>query len=274
MSMQEFVEVLREDRALRDLLSIVVPPIERLVEESRSFLCIAPHPDDCELGAGGTLSKLARRGKRVFIAVVTDGSKGTADPSLTPERLAAIRRAEQENAAKVLSVEKVYFLGYPDGELELSNKLVSDIVNIIRDCRPDIVFAPDPFLPYEAHLDHYYTGRAASMAAMMSGLPNYGRRGHGAAAPWFVKALFYYYTANSNVYVDISDTFAAKLEALKKHESQMSASWQYWERVLNTLHRALGRVINAEYAEAFRVVPSALAHVLTTLTDLIHGVIR
>jgi len=39
-------------------------------------------------------------------------------------------------------------------------------VNVIRDCRPDIVFTPDPFLPYEAHLDHYYTGRAASMAVM------------------------------------------------------------------------------------------------------------
>jgi len=112
MSMREFVEVLHEDRALRDLLSIAVPPVERLIEGSRSFLCIAPHPDDCEFGAGGTLFKLAKRGKKVFIAVVTDGSKGTADPSLTPERLAAIRRAEQENAAKVLGVEKVYFLGY------------------------------------------------------------------------------------------------------------------------------------------------------------------
>jgi len=274
MDIREVVEVLRGDRALGNLLSIVAPPVEQLIEGSRSFLCVAPHPDDCELGAGGTLSKLAKRGKKIFIAVVTDGSKGTADPSLTPEKLASIRRAEQENAAEVLGVERVYFLGYPDGELELNNNLVSDIVNVIRDCRPDIVFAPDPFLPYEAHLDHYYTGRAASMAAMMSGLPNYGRREHGAATPWSVKALFYYYTANPNIYVDISDTFAAKLEALKKHESQMSASWQYWERVLDTLHRALGRVINAEYAEAFRVVPSVLAHVLTTLTDLIHGVIR
>ncbi len=273
MSTYDLIKKLQESTILRQFISYI-PSIEQLIDESRNVLCIAPHPDDCEFGAGGTLAKLVRRGKKVFIAVVTDGSKGTSDPMMTSEKLAHIRRMEQENAAKILGVEKVYFLNYVDGELELNNDLISKIVKIIRESKPDIVFIPDPFLPYEMHLDHYYTGKAASMAVMMSSLINYDRKTSETIFAWSTKAVFYYYTSNPNVYVDISETFNLKLEALKKHESQVASSWHYLEQILRTIHSIYGKIVNIGYAEVFRVIPSAFYHVLTIFSDLIHAVIR
>ncbi len=274
MNMHDFIKELQENTIFRQFMKNYIPSVEQLINESKSVLCIAPHPDDCEFGAGGTLAKLVKKGKKVFIAVVTDGSKGTDDPSLSPEKLAHIRRIEQENAAKILGIERVYFLNHIDGELELNNNIVSEVVKVIRECKPDIVFAPDPFLPYEMHLDHYYTGKVASMAVMMSGLVNYDRRASEVVSTWLTKAMFYYYTSNPNVYIDVSETFNLKLEALKRHKSQVASSWHYWEQILKILHNAYGKIANIEYAEAFRVIPSAFYHVLTTFSDLIYAIIR
>src|SRR5205807_3989992 len=63
-------------------------------------LVVTAHPDDSEFGAGGTVAKLAREGKEITYAIVTDGSKGSRDRTMTPERLTRIRQAEQGNAAR------------------------------------------------------------------------------------------------------------------------------------------------------------------------------
>ena len=76
--------------------------------------------------------------------VTTDGGKGTEDPAVTPEQLAATRIAEQRAAADVLGVGEIVHLGYPDGYLQPTLELRRDIVRQIRRFRPDLVIAQNP----------------------------------------------------------------------------------------------------------------------------------
>ncbi|NPA98592.1 MAG: PIG-L family deacetylase, partial [Crenarchaeota archaeon] len=89
--------------------------IDKAPDTVNRILCIAPHPDDCEVGVGGLLAKAADRSAETYMLVLTDGSMGTSKPEITRGQLAVKRRKEQEEAAKVLGVKKVYWLDYQDG---------------------------------------------------------------------------------------------------------------------------------------------------------------
>src|SRR4051794_37293338 len=67
--------------------------------EPEAFMAIVAHPDDAEFGCGATLAKFAREGKRVYIVVCTAGNKGTPDPHMKGEDLAAKREQEQLGAS-------------------------------------------------------------------------------------------------------------------------------------------------------------------------------
>ena len=83
-----------------------------MADRIERVLVVTAHPDDSEFGAGGTVAKLVKEGKRVAYCILTNGDKGSGDRTMTPERLAAIRAEEQRNAARVLGVETVEFLGF------------------------------------------------------------------------------------------------------------------------------------------------------------------
>src|SRR5215207_6186773 len=85
--------------------------------EYQTYLWVVAHPDDAEFSSAGTIAKLTREGKQVIIIQVTSGNKGTSDLEMTPERLAQIREAEQQEASKRLGVAETVFLRMPDGEL-------------------------------------------------------------------------------------------------------------------------------------------------------------
>ena len=89
-----------------------------MTDRINTILIVTPHPDDAEGGAGGTIAKWTREGKRVVLVVCTNGDKGTSDKALKPEKLAAIREKEQLDAAEVLGLEEVVFLRFPDQNLE------------------------------------------------------------------------------------------------------------------------------------------------------------
>ena len=79
----------------------------------KSGMVVTAHPDDAEYGCSGTVAKLANNGSDMVYVLCTDGSKGTEDKNLSPEKLAKIRNTEQLNAGKVLGLKDVVFLGYP-----------------------------------------------------------------------------------------------------------------------------------------------------------------
>lgn len=86
-------------------------------------LGIAAHPDDLDFAASGSFAKWAEQGASIYYLILTDGSKGTDDKSLTSEQLVKIRRNEQIAAANVVGAKDVIFLNYPDGMLEVTMDL-------------------------------------------------------------------------------------------------------------------------------------------------------
>src|SRR5947209_20484582 len=83
-------------------------------------LVIAAHPDDADIGCGGTMARLVQQKQRVVVAVVTDGSEGGEDPTVPDGVLRDRREAEQRAALRELGVNTVEFLRFPDGRLEPS----------------------------------------------------------------------------------------------------------------------------------------------------------
>src|SRR5438046_3007102 len=95
-------------------------------QEPKRALVVAGHPDDPDFGTAGTVMMWSQQGWEFYFLVVTDGSKGTEDPSMTPDRLIPLRQREQRAAGDVYGVKDCFFLPYVDGELEYSRRLVGD----------------------------------------------------------------------------------------------------------------------------------------------------
>lgn len=134
-------------------------PHDRTVLETPSrVLAVGAHPDDAEFGAGATLARWADGGATITMCIVTDGSKGSWDPAIPHDELIAARRAEQEDARRVIGAADVRFLDEVDGELESTSRLTDRIAMVIRETRPDVLLTHDPWQRYQLHPDHRATG--------------------------------------------------------------------------------------------------------------------
>ena len=122
-------------------------------------LIITAHPDDAEFLAGGMIAKMCDLGWDVRICVATSGDKGTRDPNMRPQELAATREAEQRAAAQVLGLRECIFWGYPDGLLIETPDLRGQVVALIRRLKPDVVISWDGFRAGFNHHDHRAIGR-------------------------------------------------------------------------------------------------------------------
>jgi LmbE family N-acetylglucosaminyl deacetylase len=111
---------------------------------ARSCLVVAPHPDDETLGCGATIARKARSGSTVTVVVVSDGSRSHTGGGISPEQLAAIRRAEAERAVRRLGPGvRLEFLNFPDGELDRHRDALTErLRTYVADLRPQDVFSP------------------------------------------------------------------------------------------------------------------------------------
>jgi LmbE family N-acetylglucosaminyl deacetylase len=127
------------------------PRLEDL--RDKTVLLFAPHPDDDVFAAGGTIALLNRNHNKVLVVLYTNDDKGSYDLEMTSERLARIRRAEEEAAEAVLGTpkENLIWMGYDDGMLEYAPqpKLVEEATALIRRLRPDVLLSVDPGEWYE-----------------------------------------------------------------------------------------------------------------------------
>ena len=199
----------------------LIAPLERA-------LVVISHPDDAEFAAAATIASLTRTGVRVDYVVTTDGGKGTEDPKVTPEQLAATRIAEQRAAADVLGVTEIVHLGYPDGYLTPSLDLRRDISRQIRRFRPDLVITQNPqrrldHNPFIGHPDHLATGEAtlASVYPAARDFLNFPELVKEGFQPWKVRQVLLFGVEQPNLWVDVADTFEVGLEALRRHVSQV-----------------------------------------------------
>ena len=152
-----------------------------LDEPPTSALAIYAHPDDPAISCGGTLALWAAKGSAVHVVICTAGDKGTTDPRADPEALAQLRVVEAERSSEVLGASGTYFLGHLDGELENDTGLRRELVQIIRELRPEAIVSPDPLAVFFGehhynHRDHRVVGWAAlDAAAPAAALPLYFR---------------------------------------------------------------------------------------------------
>ena len=198
--------------------------------KGKTVLVVTPHPDDETFTTGGTLAKLARNGNNIQILIYTSDNAGSNDPQMTKPRLAAIRKHEEEDACRVLGVaaEHITWLGYDDGQLEYVDRreLTKQVAREIRRHRPDVVFSIDPGAPYEQwHKSDHRSGALITADAMRAAawrlyFPELEEAGF---KHWSVPLAFFYYSAQPNYTVDISDVVELKARAAAAHTSQFGA---------------------------------------------------
>lgn len=221
-------------------------------------LGVAAHADDLDFGASGTMAKFAAEGASVYYLILTDGSKGSDDYSLSSSQLINIRQTEQRAALKALGGKGVTFLGYPDGYLEITMDLKKDIVHEIRRLKPDVVVTNDPTFIYSAqrgyvnHPDHRAAGQATldaifPLARDHLSFPELYEQGF---LPHKVKTVLLTNFENANFYVDISVTIDKKWQALKAHASQIP-DFALMQQRIGGLAKADGKQAECELAEGF-----------------------
>lgn len=227
-------------------------------------LGVGAHPDDLEFGASGTIAKLVKKGWDAYYIIATDGSRGSNDPSMTHEALAAIRKKEQLAAAKILGLKDVFFLNHTDTELVADQQLKEEIVRIIRTLRPRVVITMDPAFLYTPsfallgasfvnHTDH----RAVATATMDAVFPlardrltfplhvQEGLQPHRTEELWFIS-----FEQKQEHTIDITGSFDTKLKALAAHKSQFEDFARVKERVTKRAI-ALAEGESYNFAESF-----------------------
>jgi LmbE family N-acetylglucosaminyl deacetylase len=231
--------------------------------EPRKVMVVVAHPDDAEFMAAGTVARWAREGKEIVYVLCTSGDKGTSDVTVDPAHLAAERQREQRAAAARLGVKDVVFLGYEDGILQNTLELRRDIVRQIRRFKPDVVVCQDPTTRWMAqgyinHPDH----RAAGDATLDSVYPS-ARDPHvfpellaDGLPPHKVKEVYLGGTTSADVWVDVTGTIDAKIEALMAHESQVNngnrpPDWDLG-KVIRERAQEVANGHGMQYAEAFK----------------------
>jgi LmbE family N-acetylglucosaminyl deacetylase len=221
-------------------------------------LGIAAHPDDLDFGAGGTMAHFAEQGAEVHYLILTDGSSGSDDKTMTPEKLIKIRETEQRAATKAIGGKSVTFLGYPDGQLEITMTLKRDVVKVIRRIRPDVVVTTDPSVLYSAdrgminHPDHRAAGQTAldcvfPLARDHMSFPELYAEGY---EPHKTQTILLTNFNTANFYVDTAKTFPKKIAALKAHASQIGDIEQIGER-MQQWGRMAGEKAGYDLAEGF-----------------------
>lgn len=175
------------------------------------LLVFGPHPDDIEIGLGGTIARHTAAGHSVGLCDLTEGELSTNG---TP----AQRRKEAACAARVLGVEWRENLKWPDGGIAMTPESIRSAVDLLRRHRPRTVA-----LPYwdDRHPDHGAASAVLRTAVFTSGLARYVTD----AGPWRPDWVCYYFIndgAPPSFVVDVSETYPRKREALDCYRSQFT----------------------------------------------------
>ena len=161
-----------------------------------NILAIGAHPDDIQIGCGGSLDKYAKAGHKVFLLVLTCGGVGGDSE---------VRKKEQEQSAKRMGAQRVFWGDFKDTYATDARSLITVIENVINEVKPQTVFIN--YL-HDVHQDH----RAVAKACL--------------SATRYIKEVLYYEVPTTNqfepeTFVDIGLVLEDKLELLKIHASQV-----------------------------------------------------
>ena len=234
------------------------------------ILAFGAHPDDVELGCGGTVAKEISKGKKVGIIDLTRGELGTRGS-------VDLRNQESKLASNILGLVLRQNLNFKDGFFQNNELNQIEIIKVIRKYRPEIVLcnAED-----DRHIDHPKAAELVSSACFLSGLRKIETIDNGKnQLEWRPKNVYHYIqwkNSSPDFLVDISGFISIKLEAIKAYSSQFYdpnsnepetpiSSKNFIDNVINR-SADLGRLINVEHAEGFT---SKKSLGINTLEDLI-----
>ncbi|MGA2297964.1 MAG: bacillithiol biosynthesis deacetylase BshB1 [FCB group bacterium] len=239
-------------------------------------LAIGAHPDDVELTAGGTVAKLTKEGKTVAMVDFTQGELGTRGNE-------NIRRTEAAKAAEILGVKFRENLFMPDGYVKVTDDNILKVINILRKYRPKAVLINPPF---ERHPDHEASHNILRTAMFKSGLRKIQTEFEGQPQePWRIRKMYaymqsYQFTRHPDFYIDISETFETKMNAIKAYVSQVYVegmsdpggpvtrlSRPEFLRELEARAIYFGTQVGYRYAEAFYSVEPVGISSLSALFD-------
>ena len=220
-------------------------------------MVVVAHADDAEWSCSGTAAKWCAEGWEVVYVLCTDGSKGTDNPEITSEELVKIRKQEQQNAAKVLGLQKVVFLGHEDAMLQPTLELRRDIVREIRRYRPDVLICMNPVRRltgsgYIGHPDHFASGEAALSAVYPAArdrltFPELLAEG---LEPHKVREVWVMDRDDADQYVDVTDYIDTAIAALKEHRSQVGPEGA--DKYMRQWRHETGERVGFKYAEGFK----------------------
>ncbi len=224
------------------------------------FMLVVAHPDDADFGPAATAASWIDAGSVGRLVCCTSGDAGGDDWRLDPIELAAVREAEQLEAARIVGYEGVAFLHQPDGALANDLALREQLVREIRTFRPDAVLCVDPETLFYGdggvnHTDH----RAAGMAAVDAVYP---AARNAMSFPWLardgleahvVRRLYLFWSNHPTAHVNVTGTLERKLDALRAHASQIKEPERMAARIREWA-REEGAAIGVAAAEAFRVI--------------------
>jgi LmbE family N-acetylglucosaminyl deacetylase len=219
------------------------------------------HPDDAEICAGGVMAKWASAGREVHLLILTNGDRGSTDPTVSRAELAATRREETEAAADVMGLASARVLSTHDGELENTSIIREAVTRRIREVRAETVVSCDPTAVffenrYYNHSDH----RTAGWIALDSCFPGSGnphffseQLGEGLRTQ-DVFDVWLGWSNEPNRTEDVTGFFDAKIQALARHASQLTEGIRFWDEAMRKEAKASGEKIGVELAEEFRVL--------------------
>jgi len=223
-------------------------------------MVVSPHPDDAEIGCGGVIKNLTDLGKSVVFVDCTRGELGTRGS-------AELRATEAESAGKILGVSNRVNLEMPDCAVEYNTATVHKLATAIRKFTPLLVLIPPP---QERHPDHVAVHQICKAANFVSGVKNVLLSDNGndlsthRAKTLVCYQLQYDFPSLPDFYVDVTDTFKSKMDAILAYQSQFHVenskhntepptfiSRPEYLLELEARARYYGSRIGTTYAEAF-----------------------
>lgn len=224
-------------------------------EDWNTYMWVVAHPDDLEFSSAGTVKRLTNAGKKCILVQVTSGDRGTGDRSYTPDTLMSTREQEVHESAKRLGLAEVAFLHEGDGHVEPNIALREKIVKQIRIHKPDVVITHDPFRPYAMHPDHRGVGLATHDSVYPTARDHLYFPEHLAEGiePHKTAEIWYFGAESPDVFIDITDTFDNKIDALRAHDSQVGMREDLVER-LRERSAEIAKDQPFELAEAYKSI--------------------
>jgi LmbE family N-acetylglucosaminyl deacetylase len=234
--------------------------LQPLREDWQRALCVVAHPDDLEFGAAAAVARWTDQGKNVVYCMVTSGEAGI--DGLAPSECRPVREAEQIESARIVGVDRVDFLGLPDGVLEYGVVLRRAIAGVVRLHRPEIVVTGNFRDTWGGaslnQADHIATGKAALDAVRDAGNRwVFNEQLTGDLEPWGgVQQVWAFGSPHATHAVDITDTFERGVASLRAHQAYIDGlGWHEFDpaEFLEAMSRPTGQRLGVAHAAPFEV---------------------